>query len=136
CSAWRSTTASAPWRARPAAYSAAVGNARSTVPDAGDVRAGLSDKLHVLVVARLLLHLALPGSTGQLGVDRGGGVGRLLRGDAARAGVRAQHLHVVGVEAQPLEQEIDEGADLGRGHLAAREQRVELELRPGPASQP
>src|SRR3546814_4919685 len=44
-----------------------------------------SDKLDVLVVARLLFHVALPGGTGQLGVDRGRGLGGLLRGDAARS---------------------------------------------------
>src|SRR3546814_7749839 len=71
-------------------------------------------------LARLLFRVALPGGTGQLGVDRGRGLGGLLRRDATRAGIRAQHLHVVRVEAQPLDQEVDEGADLGRGHLAAR----------------
>src|SRR3546814_17043188 len=49
-----------------------------------------SDKLDVFVVARLLFHIALPGGTGQLGVDRGRGVGGLLRRDAACACVRAQ----------------------------------------------
>src|SRR3546814_13425671 len=51
-----------------------------------------SDKLDVLVVARLLFHVALPGGTGQLGVDRGRGLGGLLRGDAARPGCGAPHL--------------------------------------------
>src|SRR3546814_15534459 len=94
CSAWRSTTISAPWHARTDAYSAAVGNTGSAVSDDGDARVGLSDKLDVLVVARLLLQLGA-GRAGQLGVDRGRGVGGLLRRDAAREGVRAQYLHVV-----------------------------------------
>src|SRR3546814_18857495 len=86
CSAWRSTTISAPWHARTDAYSAAVGNTGSAVSDDGDARVGLSDKLDVLVVARLLLQLGA-GRAGQLGVDRGRGVGGLLRRAAARAGV-------------------------------------------------
>src|SRR3546814_5145127 len=99
-----------PWPARPDAYSAAVGNPGSAVSDDGDARVGLSDKLDVLVVARLLLQLGA-GRAGQLGVDRGRGVGGLLRRDAARAGVRAQYLHVVRVEAQPLDQEVDERSE-------------------------
>src|SRR3546814_1847076 len=91
-----------PWPARPDAYSSGRGNTGSAVSADGDARVGLSDKLVVLVVARLLLQLGA-GRAGQLGVDRGRGVGGLLRRDAARAGVRAQYLHVVRVEAQPLD---------------------------------
>src|SRR3546814_7038379 len=122
CSAVRSTTASGRWGGRREAYSAAVGNAGSAVSDDGEARVGLSGKLDALVVARLLFRVALPGGTGQLGVDRGRGLGGLLRRDATRAGIRAQHLHVVRVEAQPLDQEVDEGGDIGGGNRAGRDQ--------------